>query len=186
MREMLFVIDTLLTLMVGAFLLRLLFQIVRADFRNPLAQAIVRVTNPVVLPLRRLLPPAGRLDVASVVAVLIAQMAQTAIVSGLSVGHVPPLLVLLVSAALELVNTALLLYQFAVFIYVLLSWVQTDEFSAVGRLLADLCEPLLRPLRRTLPSLGGLDLSPLVLLILLQVLRMVVNGRIAPLLLGMV
>jgi len=186
MREMLFVIDTLLTLMVGAFLLRLLFQIVRADFRNPLAQAIVRITNPVVLPLRRLLPPAGRLDVASVVAVLIAQMAQTAIVAALSVGHVPPLLVLLVAAALELVNTTLLLYQFAVFIYVLLSWVQTDEFSAVGRLLADLCEPLLRPLRRTLPTLGGLDLSPLVLLILLQVLRMIVNGRIAPLLLGMV
>jgi YggT family protein len=186
MREMLFVIDTLLTLVVGAFLLRLLFQIVRADFRNPLAQAIVRVTNPVVLPLRRLFPPAGRLDVASVVAVLIAQMAQTAIVSALSVGHVPPLLVLLISAALELVNTTLLLYQFAVFIYVLLSWVQTDEFSAVGRLLADLCEPLLRPLRRALPSLGGLDLSPLVLLILLQVLRMIVNGRIAPLLLGMV
>ena len=80
MRELSFLIDTVLSLVVGAFLLRLLFQLVRTDFRNPLVQAVVRITNPLVMPLRRVLPPVGRLDSASLVALLLAQLVRTALV----------------------------------------------------------------------------------------------------------
>ncbi len=184
MRELIFIVDSLLALVVGAFLLRLLFQLVRADFRNPFSQAIVRLTNPVVVPLRKVLPPVGRVDTASVVAVVLAQMVRTALRFSLGLGAAPSLVTLLLLAVIELLDTTLLLYLVAIFVYVLLSWVSPDGYNPVGRLLSSLVEPLLAPFRRALPTLGGLDLSPVVVILLLSVLRMVLEGRIEPLLLG--
>jgi YggT family protein len=174
MRELIFIVDTLFALVVGAFLLRLLCQIVRTDFRNPLVQAIVRLTNPLVMPLRRVLPPFGRVDSASVVAVLLAQMLRTTLVLLLAGDGLP--------SVVELLDTTLLVFLGAIFLYVILSWVSPDGYTPAGRLLADLVEPLLRPFRRLVPPLGGLDLSPLAVILLLSVLRMVLNGRLAPLL----
>ena len=184
MRELLFLVDSLLALLVGAFLLRLLFQLVRVDFRNPLAQAILRVTNPLIVPLRRILPPFGRLDTASVAGLLLAQMLRSAIVLSLGGASLPsPLMLLLVSIA-QLLDTTLLVFLVAVFVYVLLSWVAPGGYHPAARLLGALVEPLLGPFRRALPALGGLDLSPLVVVLLLSVLRMVLNGRIVPLFMG--
>ena len=184
MRELLFLVDSLLALLVGAFLLRLLFQLVRVDFRNPLAQAILRVTNPLIVPLRRILPPLGRLDTASVAGLLLAQMLRSAIVLSLGGASLPsPLMLLLVSIA-QLLDTTLLVFLVAVFVYVLLSWVAPGGYHPAARLLGALVEPLLGPFRRALPALGGLDLSPLVVVLLLSVLRMVLNGRIVPLFMG--
>lgn len=184
MRELIFIVDTLFGLVVGAFLLRLVLQLVRTDFRNPLVQAIVRITNPVIMPLRRVLPPLGRLDTASVVAVIGAQMLKTTLVLLLSGAGLPSAVTLLLLAVIDLLDLTLLMYLAAVFVYVLLSWVAPDGHNPAGRLLGDLVEPLLGPFRRALPSLGGLDLSPIVVILLLSVLRMVLSGRIAPLLLG--
>ncbi|MEI8297315.1 MAG: YggT family protein [Pseudomonadota bacterium] len=181
MRELNYLVDSVMALVVGAFLLRLLLQWVRTDFRNPLAQAISRLTNPIVIPLRRALPSIGRTDTAAVVAVLAAEMVKILLLMLLGGGFAGiGSFVLLV--ALDLTNTTLLLYQFSVFIFVLLSWVSSDGYNAAGRIFGDLTAPLLRPLRRALPELGGLDLSPVAALLLLQVLRMVLNDRIAPLL----
>jgi YggT family protein len=185
MRELSFIVDSVLSLVVGAFLLRLLFQLLRTDFRNPLAQAVVRITNPLVLPLRKILPPAGRVDTASVVAVLIAQSVRTALIALISGGGMPSLVELLIVALVALLDTTLLVFLVAVFLYVILSWVAPDGYSPAGRLLGTLVEPLLRPFRRALPPLGGLDLSPLVVILLLSVLRMVLTDRIAPFLLGL-
>jgi YggT family protein len=182
MRELIFIVDTLFALVVGAFLLRLLCQIVRTDFRNPLVQAIVRLTNPLVMPLRRMLPPIGRVDSASVVAVLLAQMLRTTLVLLLAGDGLPSVVPLLLLSVVELLDTTLLVFLGAIFLYVILSWVSPDGYTPAGRLLADLVEPLLRPFRRLVPPLGGLDLSPLAVILLLSVLRMVLNGRLAPLL----
>jgi len=184
MRELLFVLDALRTLIVGAFLLRVLFQIARADFRNPLVQAIARLTNPVILPLRRVLPSIGRVDTASLVAVLVAQVICTGLFYALSGGAVPGVPLLLMTALIQLLDTALTVYLFAVLVYVLLSWVSTDGYSPLGRALHDLCEPVLAPFRRAVPSLGGLDVSPAIVLIVIYLLRMILNDRIAPALLG--
>jgi len=184
MRELVFVVDKLMALVVGAFMLRLLLQLTRADFRNPVAQAIVSLTNPLVLPLRRLLPAMGRIDTASVVAVLLVQIVHTALVTALSGAGVPGAAFLLTAAAIRLVDLILLLYFFAIFAYVLLSWVSTDGYSPLGRVLHDLCEPVMAPFRRAVPVLGGLDVSPAVVLILIAVLRMILNDRIAPALVG--
>jgi YggT family protein len=182
MPELKFIVDSLLALVVGAFLLRLLLQLARTDFRNPLVQAIVRVTNPLVMPLRRVLPPLGRVDTASVVALLLAQTLRTALGLLLGGAGVPGALRLLLLAVATLLDTTLIVFLIAVFAYVVLSWVAPDGYSPAGRVLSDLVEPLLRPFRRALPAFGGLDLSPLILILLLFVLQMVLRDRIIPLL----
>jgi YggT family protein len=172
---LLFLVDTFLSLLFFVFLLRLLLQWSRADFRNPIAQAVVRLSNWLIVPLRRVLPPVGRVDTASVVAIVIVALAQVAaifLVRGLGL---PDLLQWLQLAALEIVRTTLWVYFWAIFIYALLSMLAPGSYSPAQVLLDSLCEPVLRPIRRTLPSIAGLDLSPLwagigiqVLLILLR------------------
>lgn len=184
MRELSFLFDSVMALVVGAFLLRLLFQLIRTDFRNPLVQAIVKITNPLILPLRRVLPPIGRVDTASAVAVLLAQLLRTTLKQLLVYGFVPPAARLLGTVLVELIDTTLVVYIGALILYVVLGWVAPDSYSPAGRVLDDLVGPLLRPFRRAIPAIGGLDLSPLFAILLLVVLRMVLNDRIAPLLLG--
>ncbi len=181
MRELDFILNTILALVVGVFLLRLLLQFVRTDFRNPLAQTILRLTNPVVLPLRRVLPAIGKLDTASAVATLLAQMLKLALRS-LLWGLLETPARFLVDAVIDLADTTLTVYSAAILIYAMLSWVDPGGYNPGARLLGDLTAPILRPLRRRLPPLAGLDLSPFVAMLLLVVLQMVLNGRIAPVL----
>jgi YggT family protein len=174
MTALLFVVDAVLTLVVVAFLLRVLMPLVRADFRHPLGQAVLRFTTPVVLPLRKLLPPAGRVDVASVAALLLVQVAKTAVlrlVAGFGLAPGP----LLAAAARDLASTVLQFYFFLVLAYVLLSWVAPGNPTPVARLVGRLCEPLLAPLRRIIPPLGGLDFSAFFVLIALQALQMLLR-----------
>ena len=181
MREISFLLDSIMSLLVSAFLLRLLFQLFRADFRNPVVQAIVRLTNPLVMPLRRILPPIGRLDTASIVAVLIAQLARTALVELLGPLGLASLGALLISAVLTLLDTTLFVFLCAVIVYVVLSYVVRDGYNPLSQATGALVEPILKPLRRAIPPLGGLDWSPLIACLLIEVLRMVLSDRIAPL-----
>ncbi len=185
MRELHFIAGWVFAFVVGAFLLRLLLQLVRTEFRNPLVQALVRLTNPLILPLRRIVPPVGRVDSASVLAALIVQVAATTVLTLLAGFGLPSPLQLLLRATLALIDTTLSLYVVAMIGYVLLSWVAPDGYNPAGRILSDLVTPVLRPLRRMLPTLGGLDLSPAVAILLLSVLQMVLNDRVAPLLFGL-
>ena len=174
MAALLFVLDALLTLVVIAFLLRLLLPLVRADLRNPVGQAVLRVTNPVVMPLRRLLGSAGRFDLASLVALLLVQLAGTAALHLVAGGSIAPL-PLLLRAARDLAQTVLQFYFVAVLIYALLSWIGPSGHGPAEHLLGRLCEPLLAPVRRIVPPLGGLDLSALFVLIGLQALQILLR-----------
>jgi len=142
-------------------LLRLLLQWSRADFRNPVAQAVVRITNPLVMPLRRLLPPINKIDTASVVTALIVAVAYVVLMSVVHGFGVPSPLLLLRGTALELVTSVLWLYFYAIFLYALMSLIAQGAYSPLQPLLASLCEPVLRPIRRLIPPIAGLDLSPL-------------------------
>jgi YggT family protein len=158
---LIFIVDTLLRLLLLVFLLRVLLQLSRADFRNQISQAVVRITNPLVLPLRRILPPVGKIDTASVVAVLIVATATVAIKFGL-LGVMPPNALVWTHAVLDLVaRTTLWTYFYVIFIYALLSMIAPGGYSPMQSLLASLCEPVLRPFRRFIPAIAGLDLSPL-------------------------
>ncbi len=174
MAAILFILNALLTLIVIAFLLRVIMPLVRADFRNPLGQAVLHFTDPLVRPLRRILQPAGKLDTASVVALLVVQFAGTAalrLVAGGGFAFGP----VLTASLWGLASTVLQFYSIAVLVHALLSWVAPGTYSPATQLLDRLCEPLLGPVRRAIPPVGGLDFSPLIVLIGLQALQILLR-----------
>jgi YggT family protein len=172
MDAIIFIVRTLLqVLLVTVFLLRVLLPLVRADARNQMSQAIIRLTNPLVLPLRRILPPIGKIDTASFVALLIVQIATTAtlwLLGAYPVVSTPQQFMTVV--LISLAGAVLQFYTFALLLYVLLSWVAPGTYSPASALLESLCEPLLRPVRRIIPPLAGIDFSALFLIIGLQAL----------------
>ncbi len=170
-----FIIESVLSLAVFAFLLRFLLPMMRADFRNPLSQAVLSLTNWLVLPLRRVLPPMGRMDTASLVALVTVQLMATLLMFRLRTGALMPFVPLVVAGSMSLAISTIRLFQVLIFVYALLSFIAPGTYSPVVGLLASLCEPLLRPLRRVLPVIGGLDFSPLVALIGLQALLILIT-----------
>ncbi|MDE2263065.1 MAG: YggT family protein, partial [Gammaproteobacteria bacterium] len=136
MSALIFIIETLLSLALFVVLARLLLQLTRADFRNPICQAVVRLTNPLILPLRRVLPPIGKVDTASVVAVILIAVVEVAIVFAIrGITFVGPLY-WLQAAALEIAHTLLWTYFYAVILYALLSMVAPGGYSPLQSVLA--------------------------------------------------
>lgn len=162
-------------LVVLLFTLRVLLQLVRANFSNPICQFVYRATNPVLVPLRRVLKPIGSFDLASAVVVFVLQCIKVWILGwlgysrlfqfmgGLILG-VSPTLVL---GLAETLRSLTWFYIGAVLIRVILSWVQTAGYNPIVPLLHQLTNPLLIPLRKRLPTPGGFDWAPLVLTIAL-------------------
>jgi YggT family protein len=175
MSALIFIIETLLSLALFIVLARLLLQLTRADFRNPICQAVVRITNPLILPLRRILPPIGKIDTASVVAVILVAVAEVAILFALrGITFVGPVY-WLQSAGLEIARTLLWTYFYAIILYALLSMVAPGGYSPLQSVLATVCEPVLRPFRRVIPPVAGIDLSPLWACILIQAILILVG-----------
>ena len=176
MRAITFVVGALLQLVVTIFLLRVLLPLARADARNQLSQAVIRLTNRVVLPLRKLLPPMGKVDTASIVALVLVQLIATGVLWSLRQYPwvlTPPQFFLV--ALGSLLGTILLFYTYALLLYVLLSWVAPNTYSPAAALLDRLCEPLLRPVRRIIPPIAGIDLSALFVIIGLQALYIAIS-----------
>jgi YggT family protein len=161
MSALIFIADTLLSLALFVVLARLLLQWARADFRNPICQAVVRLTNPIILPMRRILPPIRKVDTASVVAVVIVAFVKVGIIFALSGIGWPGGLLWTRAVAVELARTVLWTYFYAIFLYALLSLIAPGGYSPLQSVLATLCEPVLRPIRRLIPAVAGIDLSPL-------------------------
>lgn len=170
-----FLIRTLLGLFQGVLLLRLLMQWVRADFRNSAARAVLQITDPVVRPLRRMMPAAGKMDTATVVAIvavgLVKLLAIQLVLFGMLLGADSTLLALLKDLVRLVLNT----YFFCILLYALLSFVAQGNYSPAQALLASISEPILAPVRRKLPPIGGLDLTPLWVLIAIQALLLIVR-----------
>jgi YggT family protein len=170
-----FVVASLLGLYQVLLLLRLLMQWVRADFRNPVARAIVQLTNPVILPLRKILPPVRRIDTASVVAILAVTAVKIVVGQLLLVFGLPTPELLLRSLLLETVQLVLTTYLFVIILNAILSFVAPENYSPAQSLLNSICEPVLRPIRRLIPSVAGLDLSPLWACIAIQALLILIR-----------
>jgi len=166
-----FLLDTLLGLYILAFMLRFLFQWARVDFYNPISQFLVKITAPVLNPFRRFIPGLMGLDMAAVVVMLLLQWLLFVGITLIHSGQLFPLALLVVAAA-ELLKLATYVFMFSIIIQAILSWVVPHGQNPILALLYSLNEPLLRPARRLLPDMGGLDLSPLIVLIGLQLIRM--------------
>lgn len=167
-----FILRTLFDLYILTFALRLLLQWAAVDKRNPLVQFILRVTNPLVIPLRRLLPAVGRIDTATVVVLVGLQVLATLLVVRIGCIGEPEILAVLSLALLNLVRLALSIFTWSIIIYVVLSWVSPGGYNPGAALVAAIVEPILAPFRRLIPAIGGLDLSPLFALIAIQALSM--------------
>ena len=154
-----YIVDTLLWLLTLAFVLRLLFQLARANFRDPMADAIVRVTNWLILPLRRLLPPIGKVDTATVVAVIVVASIRTGASLALAGEDLSDVGLFLRITALDLAGLVLRIYLFAMLLYWLTSFVSPGGYAPGVRLLSQLCEPILKPVRRIIPPIGQIDFS---------------------------
>lgn len=151
-------------------MLRLLLQLCRADFYNPLSQAVVRATS-FLDPLRRPLGQYGGLDVATLLTLVAVQVGEVAVSYQLVSGMLPGFLTLFATASLLLLDWLLTFYFWAILGVVVISWVAPDGRNPLGSLLYSLTEPLLGPARRLLPPLGGLDFSPMVVMFLLHALQ---------------
>jgi YggT family protein len=156
-----YIVDTLLWLLTLAFMLRLMFQLVRADFRDPMADALVRITNWLVMPLRRLLPPIRKVDTATVVAVLLMACLRSFVVIELSGLQITDVELFLRITLVDLVRLVLNIYLFAMLLYALSSYVSPGGYAPGVRLLAQLCEPILKPVRKIIPPIGQIDFSVL-------------------------
>ncbi|MFN2308237.1 MAG: YggT family protein [Gammaproteobacteria bacterium] len=173
-----FVINTLFSLYVLVLMLRFLLARVRADFYNPVSQFLVKVTNPLLVPLRRLIPSVGGIDLASVLLMLAVQMLGIALILLLRGGGISLLALVFISLA-ELVDLAFKVFIYGILIQAILSWVNPGAYNPAVNLLHSLTEPVLRPVRRLLPPISGLDLSPLLAILLLEVVRRLVVPLLA-------
>ncbi|WP_036252574.1 YggT family protein [Methylobacter sp. BBA5.1] len=168
-----FIIDTLFSLYILAVMLRFLLQWCGAEFYNPISQFLVKVTHPPLRILRRFVPPVGKIDTSSLVLVLALQMLadfSILMLKGVSIG-IGALAILSIT---QLVSLLINIFIFAVFARALLSWLNPGTFNAASSILYSLTEPLLDICRRFIPDLGGIDLSPLAALLLLQLAKMLI------------
>lgn len=173
-----FLISTLFSLYILTVMLRFLLGLVRADFYNPVSQFLVRVTNPVLVPLRKVIPGIGKLDIAAIVLMIALQLLALTLIVLLRGGTVPVGTVIILALA-QLVSLAINVFFFAIIIQVVLSWVNPGAYNPVTSLVYSLTAPVLQPIQKLIPPVSGIDLSPLFALIGLQVLRMLVMPLLA-------
>jgi YggT family protein len=164
-----FLIETIIHLYLVVVLLRILLEAVKADFYNPVCQVLIKLTDPLIRPLSKLLPPLGRINLAAVVVLYVIQLVGLLILAAIGGFQIDPLLLTLL-AILRLVRMLLVLYLVLIIAGVLLSWIGQGFRHPIVPLIFQLTDPVLAPIRRVLPPLGGFDLSPLVALIGIQFL----------------
>lgn len=173
MNPAIFLIDTLVSLYIFALLLRFLFQWMDADYYNPISQFLIKITHPPLRMLRRFIPSVGRVDTASLVLMLGLQMLGGYLIFLLQDTSLT-FPALTVWAFVQLLDLLFNVYFFAIIIRAVLSWVNPGSYNPAVSLLYSLTEPLLRIGRRLLPPVGGIDLSPLIPLIGIQLAKMLV------------
>lgn len=164
-----YLISTLIDLYITAVMLRLLLQWVRADFYNPVCQFLVLITNPLLIPLRRVIPSIGKLDTASVALMFALEVIGVWLVLQFSSASMAPQ-TLVLFALTKLILTLLWTYFFLIIVLVILSWVGQRARHPIVPLVVQLTDPILAPVRRFVPAPGGFDLSPLIVLIAIRFL----------------
>jgi YggT family protein len=173
-----FIIKTLGSLYLLIVLMRFILQLVRANFYNPLCQFVVKATQPLLKPLRRVIPSMFGLDMSSLVLALIVQMLLMAVIITLK-GFAVDWLLLVPWSLIALFSLFLNILFYAMIISVILSWVAPGSHNPGAELVAQITEPVLAPFRRIIPNLGGLDISPIFAFIVIQLLQSWLIPRLA-------
>lgn len=175
----LYLTDVFFTLALLFLMLRLLLGIARANFYNPISQTIVTLTDPLVLPLRKILPPIGRFDTALLVLLLALKVLHLVILQYLLPGGELDVARLIIKAVANLVHLAVMIYFFAIIIMVVFSWLSMAGINLppqLGSVIQSLLHPILLPIRKVMPNLGMLDLSPMVAIVIIGAIRIVIRS----------
>lgn len=170
-----YIVNAVTSLLLLVLLLRFWLPLVQADFRNPLAQGILKFTSPIVIPVRRIVPSVGRIDSATVLVAFIIQSLAVLLLLYIR-SATAPFSDVAVTAVIKLVVLSINLFIYAMFIRFIFSWFAPGQHNPVTAIITTLTEPVLRPLRRILPAMGGFDLSLLAAIILLTASTIVIGG----------
>nr|VFK63927.1 MAG: YggT family protein [Candidatus Kentron sp. UNK]VFK70757.1 MAG: YggT family protein [Candidatus Kentron sp. UNK] len=172
-----FLVETLLGLYIMAVMLRFIFQLVRADFYNPITQFLVKVTDPPLQCLQRFIPRLLGVDLASVVLLLALQSLELWIIFAILGGGANPIGIIILSVA-RLLGLAIHIFMFSIIIHAIMSWINPHVYNPMVSLLYSLTEPLLGLARRFARPISGLDLSPIVVIVGLQLLMVLLVAPI--------
>ena len=171
-------IQFLFSFLIIFVMLRFLLAWVRADFYNPLSQAIVSVTNPVLVPLRRVIPAIGRIDTAAILLMVVLQFIEITLIQ-LILGRPTPWLAIFLATLFQLVRLGIWVFIAAIFIQVIMSWVSPGSRNPAASLAWSLTEPLMRPLRRLIPPIGMIDITPMIAILILFIALRVLDHLVA-------
>jgi len=174
-----YVLQTLGSLYLLIVLMRFVLQLVRANFYNPLCQFVVKATQPLLKPLRRIIPSLFGLDMSSLVLAILVQLALMALTLLLTYGTTGNPLQLLIWSIIGVTALFMKIFFFALIISVILSWVAPGSHNPGAELVNQICEPALAPFRRIVPNLGGLDISPILAFMVLKLIDMLVINNLA-------
>lgn len=151
--------------------LRFLFQLIKADFYNPVSQFILKATGPVLIPLRRIIPPWKNLDVASLILIFILKIIELSAIALIKYGGAFSVYNIFIQSIFSLTSMALNFYLFAIFGQIILSWIAPHNDNPAIKLLYQITEPVMRPARKLLPPISGMDFSPIIVLFSIQILE---------------
>ena len=171
------VVNTFVGLYLLVIILRFLLQLVRADFYNPISQFIVKATNPPLLPLRKIIPGFGGVDVASLVLALLVQALGISLI--LMMNGIMPVPQIALWAVVGVLSLILKIYFWGLLISVIASWIAPGSYNPALILIGQILEPVTRPVRKMLPDMGGMDISPIILFLLIQVVEILVVKGLA-------
>lgn len=156
-----------------AVMLRFLLQLVQADFYNPITQAIVKITSPLLNPVRKVIPSVAGVDTASIVLALALQIALIYLLLAIK-GFTPdiiPFPQVMISSLVQLANRLLDIYMYSLVIIAIASWIVRGNYNPGLMLLMQLTEPLSSRVRKIIPPLGGLDFSMMIIILIIYFLR---------------
>lgn len=172
------VINTFVGLYLLLVIFRFLLQLVRADFYNPISQFIVKATNPLLLPLRKVIPGFGGVDVSSILLAVFIQATAIVLILLLNDFQPNPLKVI-VWSAIGIISLILKIYFWGLLITVIASWIAPSSYNPALILINQILEPALKPIRNLMPDMGGIDLSPIIMFLTIQVLEILLVQSLA-------
>ena len=170
-----YLLQTALSLLLFLLLLHFLLQLVRADFYNPISQMLIKITHPVLRPVRLLTPRLWGIDTAALLSLLLIQMASIAAILAVNGQSLPNVFLLLVWAILGIAALTVQFYFFAILAIIILSWIAPGTSHPAARLLYQLTAPVMAPFRGLLPPMGGLDLSPILMFIAINIVQIMLR-----------
>ena len=174
-QAMIFLVQNLFQLYIFIVLLRFLLQLAKADFYNPISQFTVKATKPLINPLRRIIPGFAGLDIASLVLALVLQLLMIVCLSFIIYGKLIAPLTIVIGSVIGIIDAIIGIYFIGIIASAIVSWIPAAHQHPITKLVLQLVEPILAPFRKILPAMGGLDLSPLFALLLLQVIRILLT-----------